>query len=55
MINNIKKKYKLNKVEIFSSKKNNFIPLDTEESIYFLRTDEWNNWIFSEIIKNLKQ
>ena len=54
MINNIKKKYKLNKVEIFSSKKNNFIPLDTEEAIYFLRTDEWNNWIFSEIIKNLK-
>jgi putative transferase (TIGR04331 family) len=54
MINNIKKKYKLNKVEIFSFKKNNFIPLDTEEAIYFARTDEWNNWIFFEIIKNLK-
>ena len=54
MIININKEYKLNKIEVFSFKKNNFIPRDTEEALYFLRTDDWDNWIFSEIIKNQK-
>jgi putative transferase (TIGR04331 family) len=54
MIININKKYKLNKVEVFSFKKNDFIPQDTEEALYFLRTDEWDNWMISEIIKNQK-
>ena len=54
MITNINKKYKLNKVEVFSFKKNNFTPQDTDEALHFLHTEDWNNWIFSEIIKNQK-
>jgi len=55
-IKNIRKKYKLKKIEIFKYKKNRIIAHDTEEFLKMLKTDDWNDWMVSEVIKfnNLK-
>jgi putative transferase (TIGR04331 family) len=56
IINNIKKRYKLNKVEIFTFEKNSMVTHDTEEFLELIKTDKWSDWIVSEIIRfnNLK-
>ena len=56
IVKNINRKYKLNKIETFSYKKNTFIPHDTEDFFSVMELSEWEAWIFSEIIvhQNLK-
>ncbi len=47
---NINNKYKLNKIDTFIYNNDDFIPHDTEDFFDLLKTEDWDNWIISEII-----
>jgi putative transferase (TIGR04331 family) len=51
LIKKLKKKYNFDPVEIFNSKKYSFLQEDTKSFFYQLRTDEWDDWLNSRIIK----
>jgi len=53
-IKNIRKKYKLKKIEIFKYKKNRIIAHDTEEFLKMLKTDDWNDWQESPEVELLR-
>lgn len=51
IVENIKKKNQLSRVKIFSYPKNCFISKNSKDSFELLKSNEWNDWIFSEIIR----
>jgi putative transferase (TIGR04331 family) len=50
----VTKKYKKIDIENLKYNQDNFIPYGTEDLHYFAETDDWNNYIFREIIKDFK-
>ena len=55
--NSLKKvnaKYKQIEVENFKYNSKNFIPYGIEDFNYFMENDDWNNYLFFEIINNFK-
>ena len=54
MIKNIKKKYKLNPIELISYNKNNFKCKESIDVLDLIFSHSWNDWIISEIIKAQK-
>jgi len=51
MVEDIKKKNQLSRVKVFSYPKNFFIQNSSNDFFKILKSNEWNDWIFSEIIK----
>lgn len=51
LIKLIKKKYKLEKVKLIDYDEKNFICAKSTDIFDLIRSHEWNDWIFSEIIK----
>tara|TARA_Y100001936_G_scaffold250156_1_gene302236 strand:+ start:93 stop:1487 length:1395 start_codon:yes stop_codon:yes gene_type:complete len=51
MVEDIKKKNQLSRVKVFSYPKNFFIQNSSNDFFKILKSNEWNDWIFSEIIR----
>ena len=51
IIEDIKKKNQLSRVKVFSYPKNFFIQKSCNDFFEILKSHEWNDWIFSEIIR----
>ena len=54
IIKNIKRRYKLNPVNLFNYVDNNFLCKDSIDVLDLIFSDSWNDWIISEIIKAQK-
>ncbi|MDA9604228.1 LIC12162 family protein [Candidatus Pelagibacter sp.] len=53
-LNKVSAKYKKIDLDILKYNYKNFIPYGIEDFNYFIEEDEWNNYIYFEIIKNSK-
>jgi len=54
LIKSIKRKYNLKPIQLISYKPGSFICEESRNIVDLMLSDEWNDWIFSEIIKEQK-
>ncbi len=54
LIKKINKKHNFDTVEVFTYKKNYFLQEDSKDFFYQLKSDKWDDWLYSKIIKAQK-